>query len=244
VEGIILSKKKILIVDDSHDDLLLFTQLFQQEGFEVFQTDNGKDALRKAYDTHPDVILLDLDLGDPEMTGYRVCERLREVSQVPIVIVTGDASPDNTIKALDAGADDYVVKPIDRTDVLLARVRANIRRAEQQPLYERQNYAYNDGFLMIDLEDRRVIRNDEPVKLSPIEFNLLAILIRNMPKIVRYEDLLTQVWGEAYSNDIDYLRVYIWHLRQKLEPNAKRPTYIVNEMGIGYRFEEKRRVSS
>ena len=124
-------------------------------------------------------------------------------------------------------------------NVLLARVRANLRRAASEPAVARKSVVYSDDHLTVNLEEHRVTVNGEPVRLTPTEFNLLTHLVEAAPRIVPYRELLQNTWGFEYIDDIDYLRVYIWHLRRKLEPNPKSPTYIINELGVGYRFERQ-----
>jgi two-component system KDP operon response regulator KdpE len=174
----------------------------------------------------------------PDMDGYSVCERIRGLSTVPIIMLTALGQPEEVVKGLDLGADDYIVKPYNK-DVLLARTRANLRRIQYEPppSSSNDNSIYSDGYLTINLKDRRVKIDQEPIKLSPTEFGLLEVLFQERPRVVPYRNLLERVWGFEYIDDIDYLRVYIWHLRHKLEPNPKEPTYIHNELGVGYRFE-------
>jgi two-component system KDP operon response regulator KdpE len=212
----------------------------RQAGYTVLSAMDGQTALRVLYEKRPDLIILDVMLPDPKMNGYTVCRRIREVSVIPVIMLTAQTDPDDIVQGLDAGADDYVLKPYNK-DVLLARVRANLRRAASttEPLFEKKGIAYSDGFLTVNLDERRVLREGRQVKLSPTEFNLLVKLIENSPRVVGYRDLLNSVWGFEYADDIDYLRVYVWHLRRKLERDPKNPVYIANELGVGYRFEKQ-----
>jgi two-component system KDP operon response regulator KdpE len=188
------------------------------------------------YEHHPDLIILDVNM--PTMDGWTVCQRIREVSNVPVVMLTARDAPEEVIKGLDLGADDYVTKPFD-IKVLLARVRATLRRAASDSPVIKKDIIYSDDYLSINLDERRVIVNGKPVRLTPTEFNLLAYLVENAARVVAYRELLEQIWGFEYIDDIDYLRVYIWHLRRKLEHDPKAPTYIMNELGVGYRFEKQ-----
>jgi two-component system KDP operon response regulator KdpE len=233
-----MSGHMILVVDDQPDYVNILTYRLQQAGFKVITAASGGESLRQLYDNRPDLVILDLVLPDPAMDGLTVCKRIREVSNIPILILTAQPEEDFAIQCLEAGADDYIMKPI-KEDILVARVRANLRRASTAPHQDRHGVAYSDGYLTVNTEERRVLKDGSPVKLSPTEFNLLIRLIESSPKVVAYRDLLQSVWGSEYVDDIDYLRVYVWHLRRKLERDPQKPIYISNELGIGYRFERQ-----
>ncbi len=224
---------KVLIIDDDHALVDLIKATLQKAGYDVAFAYDGHDGLRQMYDQRPDLVILDINM--PTMDGWIVCQRIREVSNVPIIMLTARNEPEEIVKGLDMGADDYIVKPFDIA-VLTARVRANLRRAASEPTIINTNLVYNDDYLAINLDEHRVSLEGEPIRLTPTEFNLLARLVDNAPRIVPYRELLEQVWGFEYIDDIDYLRVYIWHLRRKLEPDPKNPIYIINELGVGYRF--------
>ena len=225
-----------MIVDDDPALRQLVANTLRQEGYVPITAADGQEGLRQLYQAHPDLIVLDVIM--PTMDGWTVCQRVREVSNVPIIMLTAQGDPEEIVKGLDLGADDYLVKPFEM-NVLLARVRANLRRAASEPAIAKKSVVYSDDRLMINLEEHRVTVNGEPVRLTPTEFNLLAHLVEAAPRIVPYRELLQNTWGFEYIDDIDYLRVYIWHLRRKLEPNPKSPTYIINELGVGYRFERQ-----
>lgn len=233
-----MSGEKILLVDDERDILHTVSNLLQSHGFTTVLAANGQEGLRLLYQHHPALVLLDVSLKDPDMNGFTVCRRIREISQVPIIMLTGQKEPEDIVEGLEAGADDYILKPFD-PKVLVARVRANLRRASAETNAEQPSISYNDGYLSVNVDERRVTRDGQAVRLSPTEFNLLVQLIGQAPKVVAYRDLLAKVWGQEYIDDIDYLRVYVWHLRRKLEKNAKEPVYIANELGVGYRFEKQ-----
>ncbi|MBI5959666.1 MAG: response regulator transcription factor [Chloroflexi bacterium] len=226
----------ILVIDDDHGLVDLVSNTLKIEGYSVLTAYDGQSGLRQVYQNRPDLIVLDINM--PAMDGWVVCERVREVSSTPIIMLTARGDPEEIVKGLDLGADDYILKPF-QPSVLLARIRSNLRRAASPPDRLRKEVNYTDGFLTISLADHRVLRQGEPVRLTPTEFDLLARLVDNSPRILSYRELLEQVWGFEYIDDIDYLRVYIWHLRRKLEPNAKEPTYIINELGVGYRFDKQ-----
>jgi two-component system KDP operon response regulator KdpE len=229
-------RTKILIIDDDKSLVDLVTNALAQDQYDVVSAYDGQEGLRQMYQHHPSLILLDINM--PTMDGWVVCERVREVSNIPIIMLTARGEPEEIVRGLDLGADDYILKPFEM-HVLKARIRANLRRAASEPIDIMQEVLYSDDYLTINLEERRVIVEGEPVRLTPTEFNLLARLVDNAPRILPYRDLLEHVWGFEYIDDIDYLRVYIWHLRRKIEPNPKEPTYIVNELGVGYRFEKQ-----
>lgn len=230
-----MSTPAVLIIDDDKALVELVSNTLKHEGYRVLAAYDGQSGLRQVYQHQPDLIILDINM--PTMDGWVVCQRVREVSSTPIIMLTARDEPEEIVKGLDLGADDYINKPF-QFSVLLARVRANLRRATTKPLHK--DMTYSDDYLTVSLDDHRVMVKGESIRLTPTEFDLLARLVDNAPRIIPYRELLEQVWGFEYIDDIDYLRVYIWHLRRKLEPNPKEPTYIVNELGVGYRFEKQR----
>lgn len=227
----------VLVIDDDEGTVQYVSSALSKEGYRIVTAFDGQDGLRKMYQGQPDLIILDINM--PRMDGWTTCERIREVSNVPVIMLTAEHSPEEIIKGLDMGADDYILKPFEM-GVLLARVRANLRRASAEPTLLKKRVSYGDDYLTVNLEEHRVSVNGQPVRLTPTEFNLLAYLIDEAPRVVPYRELLEQIWGFEYIDDIDYLRVYIWHLRRKLEPNVRDPTYIVNELGVGYRFDKQK----
>lgn len=225
----------ILVIDDDKLTSRLISDQLTEEGYTVHAAHDGKEGLRQMYAHRPDLIILDVLM--PEMDGWTTCRRIREVSNVPIIMLTSRDRPQDIIRGLDEGADEYVTKPFE-VNVLLARVRAVLRRVALAPTApQREEVAYSDDYLTFNPIDRRVMVNGELVKLTPTEYNLLALLIKNAGRVLTYRRLLEQVWGWEYIDDVDYLRVYIWHLRRKLEPDPKNPRYVLTEHGVGYRFE-------
>lgn len=225
----------ILVIDDDKLTSRMISDQLSETGYTVQVAHDGKEGLRQMYAHRPDLIILDVMM--PEMDGWTTCRRVREVSNVPIIMLTSRDRPQDIIRGLDEGADEYVTKPFEIT-VLLARVRAVLRRvslASASP--QKEEVAYSDDYLTFNPVDRRVMVNGELVKLTPTEYNLLALLIQNAGRVLTYRRLLEQVWGWEYIDDVDYLRVYIWHLRRKLEPDSKNPRYVLTEHGVGYRFE-------
>lgn len=223
----------LLIEDDDIERDTVQWQL-QEQGFQVHCAPDGREGLRQLYHHQPDLILLDINI--PNLDGYTVCQRIREISNIPIIMITARAEPDAIVHGLELGADDYIVKPYE-PNVLLARTRATLRRAAAEPTLVRPKVAYNDDYLTINFEERRVLVEQEPIRLTPTEYRLLEMLFQESPRVVAYRILLEDIWGFEYIDDIDYLRVYIWHLRSKLEPDPKNPIYVLNELGVGYRFQ-------
>lgn len=230
-----MNSATILVIDDDELTARVISDKMVEAGYAVHVAHNGREGLRQMYSHHPELVILDLLM--PEMDGWTTCRRIREVSNVPIIMLTAQDRPQDIIRGLDEGADEYVTKPFD-VSVLLARVRAVLRRAALPPSSsQKEDVAYSDDYLTFNSVDRRVMVKDELVKLTPTEYNLLALLIRNAGRVLPYRMLLEQVWGWEYIDDVDYLRVYIWHLRRKLEPDPKNPRYVLTEHGVGYRFE-------
>jgi two-component system KDP operon response regulator KdpE len=226
---------KILIIDDDEDMLVFFSNHLENKGYDVITAQNGQQGLRTFHQERPNLVVLDIEM--PQMNGWTTCERIRELSDVPIIMLTAAAqSNEDMIRGLDLGADDFLIKSPD-LNLFAAHVRATLRRASIQPTLQ-DNVVYQDDYLTINLEERRIFVEGETTRLTPTEFNLLTQLVSAYPHVMSYRDLLERVWGWEYINDIDYLRVYVWHLRRKLEPNPKEPIYILNEMGVGYRFEK------
>jgi two-component system KDP operon response regulator KdpE len=225
----------ILVIDDDKLTTRMVYDQLTDADYAVHVAHDGQEGLRQMYAHQPDLIILDLLM--PRMDGWTTCRRIREVSDVPIIMLTAQDRPQDVIRGLDEGADEYVTKPFE-LDVLLARVRAVLRRAALTPTAsQKEEVAYSDDYLTFNPVDRRVTVNGELVKLTPTEYDLLALLIKNAGRVLPYRDLLEQVWGWEYIDDVDYLRVYIWHLRRKLEPDPKSPRYVLTEHGVGYRFE-------
>jgi len=227
---------KVLVVDDDQSLIFMLKQQLEQAGYEVFTAESGREALKVFFDYRPDIVILDTRM--PEMDGYTLIERLREISDVPIMILSAYGEEDDVVRGLEVGADDYVLKPY-RLRELLGRIRALLRRYlayKQEP-----PITYQDDFLTIDLRTRRVVKGGEEIHLTPTEFRLLSALMENADQVVSNKELLNRVWGWEFRNDVDYPRIYIWHLRRKIDPDPKRPTYIRTEYGIGYRFVPQNR---
>jgi two-component system, OmpR family, KDP operon response regulator KdpE len=223
--------EKILVIDDEEPTVQLIAMLLERRGFEVIKAYRAEEGLRKAYRHQPELVLLDIMM--PDMDGWDVCKRLREMSDIPIIFLTARSDVKDVVKGLEMGADDYVVKPYDN-DELVARVRAHLRRSPRPNMSE--ELIFNNGDFRINFMNREVWVHNEIKHLTPKEFNLLAILVRNAGRVVTRTELVTQAWGEEYGDAIDSLKLYVHYLRQKLEQNAQQPEYILTSRGVGYRF--------
>ena len=229
--------KKILVVDDEPAFVSLVEQVLTQKGYEVLKASNGQESLKVFFDHRPDLVLLDIEM--PKMDGWQTCSRIRDVSDVPIVMLTGkQKSEADIVRGLDYGADGYLVKPVGNKE-LVARVRAVLRRAElPSSLDTKKRITYSDDFLTVDVAERMIIVNGERVRLTPTEFRLFSLLVENAGRVLTHKQLLEKVWGWEYVDDLDHLRIYIWHLRHKIEPDPTQPKYIVTEPGVGYYFQK------
>jgi len=229
--------KKILTIDDDPAFLNLVEQVLTQKGYEVLKASSGREGLRLIFDQRPDLVLLDVVI--PGVDGWQVCSRIREISDIPIIMITGrHKSEEDIVRGLDYGADDYLTKPLGSRE-LVARVRAVLRRAELPSSQDiRQGVIYSDGFLTVDITERKIIVNGKRIKLTPREFRLFTLLVENAGRILTHKQLLEKVWGWEYTDDLDYVRIYISHLRQKIEPDPSLPKYIITEPGVGYSFQK------
>jgi len=219
------SQAKILVIEDEEDIVHLLKFRFEQEGYEVLSAANGVEGLRILQQEHPHLVLLDVMM--PRMNGWETCKRIRQYSDVPIIMLTALWEETDKVRGLEMGADDFVTKPFSLAE-LIARVRAALRRG-RQPLSE-------NGTVQID-ERLIVVVDGQKTELSPTEFRILDCFLDNQGRILTHQSLLTQVWGWEYLDETDYLKVYIHHLRKKIEENPGKPSYIVTERGLGYRFQ-------
>lgn len=231
-----MNGKKILIIDDDVNLGQTIKLTFARAGAEVFTAVDGRDGLRQFYEYRPDLVILDVRM--PDINGWETCRQIRLLSNAPIIMLTTLDNDEDVIRGLDHGADDFVTKPFSR-EVLLARARAVLRRTELLSESEDQSI-YNDGYLLIDLRKHRVLVNGEAVQLSSTEFRLLAYLFQHAGQVLTYQNILDKVWGWEYQDSIDYVHVYVSHLRRKLEADPRSPKYLVTERGIGYRFERRK----
>jgi two-component system KDP operon response regulator KdpE len=224
---------RILVVDDEPQILRALEMSLRGAGYDVVTASTGREALTTAAVQPPDAVILDLVL--PDMRGTDVCRELRTWTTVPVIVLSVVGDESEKVAALDAGADDYVTKPFG-VDELLARIRAALRRVdgETEPVRE-------VGELRVDIAGREVTFGGSPVQLTPNEFTLLSLLVRNEGKLLTHKTILEEVWGHAYAEESHYLHVYVSQLRRKLEPDPARPRYILTEPGVGYRLVDPSR---
>lgn len=227
--------KKILIVDDDDALRALVADTFSWAGAQVFLATNGLEAQRLFFDHRPDLVILDIML--PDMDGWQVCARLLELANVPIIFLTALGQEHEIIKGLEIGAVDYVTKPFS-PKLLLARSQVALRQAAYS-LPAIKTSIYDDGYLSLDLEQRRVLIEGEPVKLTPTEYRLLIFLFQHAGRVLVFKEILEHVWGAGYQDNINYVHVCMSHLRRKLEADPEHPRYLRSEHGIGYRFEKQ-----
>ena len=223
-------KASILVVDDEPRYLRLIEANLITEGYQVLKTTNGQEAVEIVAERHPDLVLMDVMM--PVLDGFGACERIREFSNVPIIIVTARGSENDRVRGLDIGADDYIVKPFSATE-LLARVRAVLRRVQSSGSAFQQA-VFNHGNLRIDFARAEVFKDDKIVFLSATEYRLLLQFAQNVGSVLTSEQLLIDVWGSEYREDKEILWVSISRLRQKLESDPKNPQHIVTRSGLGY----------
>lgn len=225
---------RVLVVEDEPQLVRALEINLKARRYEVDTAPDGATALRLAAAHHPDAILL--DLGLPDMDGLDVLRNLRRWTRVPVLVVSARQASDEKIEALDAGADDYVTKPF-AIDELLARLRAAIRRAVTVTTAEEEVIVTTDEFT-VDLAAKKVHRGGHDIRLTPTEWHLLDVLIRNPGRLVSQVQLLQEVWGPSYRTQTNYLRVYMAQLRRKLEADPAHPQHLITEPGMGYRFEK------
>ncbi|WNE99350.1 response regulator [Streptomyces luomodiensis] len=224
---------RVLVVDDEPQIVRALVINLKARKYEVDAAADGATALRLAAARHPDVIVL--DLGLPDMDGVEVIKGLRGWTRVPILVLSARQTSDEKVEALDAGADDYVTKPFGM-DELLARLRAAVRRAEPAGRPDDSVVVRTDAFT-VDLAAKKAHRDGLDVRLTPTEWHLLEVLVRNPGRLVSQKQLLQEVWGPSYGTESNYLRVYMAQLRRKLEADPSHPRHFITEPGMGYRFE-------
>jgi len=222
---------RILVIDDEPQILRAMRTILTAKKFQVSEAQNGQAGLALAASLEPELIILDLSL--PDMDGIEVCKQIREWSRVPIIVLSVRDREHDKVKALDSGADDYLTKPFG-IEELLARIRVSLRHADKTS--GSKSTRVKSGPVEIDLVEHLVTRQGSEVKLTATEFKLLAYLAANAGRILTHRMILTQVWGPADADHVEYLRVYIRQLRIKLEDDPDHPTILINEPGIGYRF--------
>jgi DNA-binding response OmpR family regulator len=230
-------RRRILVVDDEERMVRFIRLNLEHDGFQVSEAFNGKEAIQKIRDVTPDLILLDVMM--PDLDGFEVLETVREVSNVPVIMLTAKGEEDDRVRGLELGADDYVTKPFSPRE-LVSRVKAVLRRTEGVS-GSMHGLIEVDDRLKIDFDRREIWLEGKLVKLRPTEYRMLYHLVQNAGWVVTHDQLLTKVWGYEYRDEPHYVRLYINYLRQKLEADPSNPKYILTERGVGYRFVDFRR---
>ena len=230
-------KFRILVVDDERRMVGFIRLNLEQDGFEVIEAYNGTEALDRLRDSLPDLILLDVMM--PDIDGFEVLRTIRELGQVPVIMLTAKGEEDDIVKGLELGADDYVTKPFSPRE-LVSRVKAVLRRGLAFEESD-EGVIEVDDRLKIDFSRREVWVDDELVKLRPTEYRLLYHLVQNAGWVLTHDQILTKVWGYEYRDEPHYVRLYINYLRKKIEKDPSNPVYILTERGVGYRFLDYKR---
>jgi DNA-binding response OmpR family regulator len=225
-------KGKLLIIEDDTDLVRALEVYFSRVGYEVSSAIDGREGLQKLYNERPDIVILDIAL--PKMDGWEVCSRIRELSDVPLVILTARVQEEERVRGLKLGADDYIVKPFSLKE-LEARLEAVLRRAPESAVHRNAPLFANQE-LVVDAERLLVTRNGKRLDLTPTELRLLLFLAENVGRALTHRQILEKIWGDEYSSDVDYVKLFVYRLRRKIEPDPKDPRYIISERGIGYRF--------
>lgn len=226
-----MHEKKILLIDDDPTLLELFGDHAEQSGYRVFRASNGKEGLAQVSIRSPDLVILDVMM--PAMDGWAVCEKIRENSSLPIILLTAKNEEIDKLRGFRLGVDDYITKPFSFAE-LIARIGAVLARAQGSAPLSNQ---IKSGDLTIDLDQHLVASSGKPIDLTPTEFRLLEILARHPNRAVPLEELLAEVWGPEYATETEHVKRYIWSLRKKIEPDPGTPRHIHTVRGFGYRFE-------
>jgi len=224
---------RILVVDDQPDILAVLQAMLTAEGFDVVAAQDALSGLRAAYQAHPDAILLDVMM--PDVDGFEACRRLREMTDVPIIFVTAKGTIEDVVQGLSLGADDYVVKPFDRSE-LISRLTACLRRAGER-VEEESDFLFPASSIMLDCDRHELVTGNRTVYLTPKEFEVLRLLIRHAGKVLSTDAILTRVWGPEWIGEPDLVKQYVYRLRRKIEPDDSSPQYIHTVRGGGYYFD-------
>jgi DNA-binding response OmpR family regulator len=227
-----MSAARVLVVDDDEDIRGLVRTLLERAGAIVYEAPDGRDGMREFHAHRPDLVILDVSM--PELDGWQMLDRIRDMSDVPVLMLTARADELERVRGLHAGADDYVIKPFGKQE-LIARVQALLRRASRGARSEEAD-SYGDAYLTIDWGQRRVTVGEREVQLTPLEFRLLSTFVRNPRQVLSREQLLELVWGDSYGVGGDQVKLYIGYLRRKLAPDAPDTVPIETVRGFGYRY--------
>ncbi len=228
-----MTKGRILVVDDDKTLVRLLRDALSKAEYDVITASNGIDALQELYAKQPDLVLLDVMM--PRMDGWETAQRIRQVSAVPVIMLTAKDEESDKLKGFTAGVDDYVTKPFSFAEIV-ARVNAVLHRARQVPP-DHKPKRYSSGTLVIDTDSRRVTKAGKIIELTPTEYRLLATLAENAGRVLSHEQLLNKVWGYEFGEDTGYVKRYIWYLRRKVEDDPRKPEHILTERGFGYLFQ-------
>ncbi len=223
----------VIVAEDEKQIRRFLRTSLEAEGFVVHEAETGKQALVEVATRKPDLLIL--DLGLPDMDGVDVIRDIRAWTSLPVIVLSARTQETDKIDALDSGADDYLTKPFGVGE-LLARIRVVLRRHSATAITEEQSHEFSFGDIRVDLLNRHVLRADQEIHLTSIEYRLLTVLIRNAGKVLTHRQLLKEVWGPSHAEDSHYLRTYMAHLRQKLESDPTQPKYLTTETGVGYRL--------
>lgn len=222
---------KILVVDDALEMTAFLERALRKDGYEVAIAQDAREGLRLAHQFRPDLILLDVMM--PEVDGWEMLRRLREFSNAPVIMLTALGSTDNKVYGLDIGADDYVTKPFELQE-LRARIRSALRRAAEGPEEKVRPFSFDGGRLVIDPVAHKVFVDGQEIALTPTEYKLLLYLACNAGQVLTYDQILDNVWGPGYGENLSNVKVYIRRLRDKIEANPRSPRYILTQWGVGY----------
>jgi two-component system KDP operon response regulator KdpE len=237
-------REKVLLVEDDVEFLNLTRTWLENAGYEIFTAGDGMEGLRRVYSSRPDLVILDANI--PKMDGWEVCRRIRDMSDIPVLMVTVNGQKADRLKGFTLGADDYLTKPVDFHE-LIARVQAILRRVRPMSPEEKPP-TFSNGDVEIDWGSRRVWVRGSRIKLSPTEFKIMSCLVKNRGWIVTHEQLLEKAWGPNYIGDKSFVKLYIRYLRQKIEEDPHKPQIIMTERGVGYYYamqnEEAEKIGS
>lgn len=234
-----MSEELILLIEDEPQMRRFLRITLQGEGYRLIEAATGEEGLREAAIRTPSIVLL--DLGLPDIDGIDLMKKLREWSTVPVIVISAREQEDDKVRALDAGADDYLTKPFGASE-LLARIRVALRHAGMRSVGHEESI-FSLGGMAVDLSKRQVTVEGVDVHMTPIEYKLLSVLVRHAGRVLTHAQLMKEVWGPGYMNQTHYLRIYMAQLRHKLEPDPARPIYFINEPGVGYRLREDSNVT-
>lgn len=223
---------ELLLIDDDESLTELLGSYLEKQGYSVRVARNGREGMRALFNHHPDLVLLDVTM--PLRDGWDILGRIREVSDIPVIMLTARDDEPDILRGFSLGADDYVTKPFSFAQ-LGARIKAVLARAGHQ---ENHQNVLQQGSMRVDLRTRQVFRDQTQIRLTPTEFRLLVALMRHAGEVISPHELVQDAWGPQYAGEVGHVRRYIWHLRQKVEPDPENPRFIHNERGFGYRFQD------